>query len=43
MEDITRKLKKLAKLRNRPTLIYKQSNSRVSTLFVDDLPVSLQP
>lgn len=39
MEDITQKLKKLAKFRMNTKLIYKQSDQRFAKLFVDDLSV----
>ena len=37
MDEITQKLKKLAKSRMNLKLIYKQSNQRSVKLFVDDL------
>jgi hypothetical protein len=37
MEEITQKLKKIMKLRNNKTVIYKKSNMKSSSLFVDAL------
>ena len=37
MEEITQKLKKIMKLRNNKTVIYKKSNRKSSSLFVDAL------
>jgi hypothetical protein len=39
MEDITQKLKKMMELRKNQKAIYKQSNERSASLFVDDLSV----
>ncbi len=39
MENVTNNLKKMVKTRKNQKLIYKQSNSRSASLFVDDLSV----
>jgi hypothetical protein len=40
MDDITQNLQKLTKSRKLPKLIYKQSNQRISSFFVDELAVT---
>ena len=38
MEEITQKLQQLTKSRRIPKLIYKQTNQKFASLFVNDLP-----
>jgi hypothetical protein len=39
MEDITMKLKKIMDLKKKRKIIYKQSNKKLASIFVDDLSV----
>jgi hypothetical protein len=39
MEDITMKLKKIMKSKKNQKIIYKQSNKKSASIFVDDLSV----
>lgn len=43
MNDITQKLQQLTKSRGNPKLIYKQSNKKPASVFVDDLSVKQKP
>lgn len=41
MDDITMKLKKIIDSKKKRKIIYKQSNKKTASIFVDDLSVKL--